>query len=115
MNTTGNKVYLMNKEDFLRISQDDINFFDNSVDIIYFKKDATRQGLILLNMDRNYFTLHTIRYLVRTERVADIYTLSRTMFEGVINMGLITRKLIPDDADRYQAFPFIESYKHIII
>jgi len=104
-------IEMFTKEDFLKISEDVLNFYDDSVGMLKLEKDAMRKGFVLLNNDRNYFTFHTIRYLAKVERVADIYTLSRAMFESVINMGLITKSLIDNDIERYQSFPFIESYK----
>jgi hypothetical protein len=44
-------------------------------------------------------------------RTADIDTLSRSMFESVITMGLLAKRLINDDTERYYNFQFIEHYK----
>lgn len=74
-------------------------------------KDPTRVNLVFLNHDRNYSTFLTIRYLVEHERVADIYTLSRSMFESVVSMGLLAKNLFADDIERYQEFQYVEVHK----
>ena len=43
--------------------------------------------------------------------MADIYTLSRAMFESTVSMGLLAKSLIPSDLDRYIGYLFLETYK----
>ena len=73
--------------------------------------DHRRTHLVFLNHDRNVSTLLTIRYLMKHERVADIYTLSRAMFESIVSMGLLVVSVIPDDLKRYETYQFVEAYK----
>ena len=44
-------------------------------------------------------------------RVADIYALSRAMFESIVSMGLLVASAIPDDLERYEAYQLVEAYK----
>lgn len=97
------------KSNFLKISQEALDFQLSAIYPLYVKD--RRADLIFLNHDRNFSTFLTIRYLVEHERVADIYALSRAMFESIISMGLLTKSLIPDDLDRYQNYQFVETYK----
>ncbi len=75
------------------------------------RKDTDRIGLIFLNHDRNFSTFLTIRYLVEHERVADIYTLARSMFDSIVSMGLLAKSVIADDLDRYKRYQYVEEYK----
>lgn len=99
------------KSNFLSISQEVLNFQLKALYPVQIKKDPTRINLVFLNHDRNFSTFLTIRYLVKHDRVADIFTLSRSMFESIITMGLLSKHLIKSDIERYQDFQYIEIYK----
>lgn len=99
------------KSNFLKISQEAIAFQLESLYPAEIRGDPVRTGLILLNHDRNSSTFLTMRYLVERERVTDIYTLSRSMFESIVSMGLLAKAVVPDDLDRYQNYQFIEIHK----
>ena len=99
------------KSNFLKISQEALDFQLSALYPLPVKNDYYRSSLIFLNHDRNFSTFLTIRYLVEHERVADIYALSRTMFESVVTMGLLAKSMIPDDLDRYQNYQFVEIYR----
>jgi hypothetical protein len=73
--------------------------------------DPDRINLVFLNHDRNFSTFLTIKYLVEHQRVADIYTLSRSIYESTITMGLLAKDLIVDSINRYQDFQYLEIYK----
>jgi len=98
------------KLDFIQVSQEVLDFLKD-LDPVGLNKDPLRGKLVYLNYCRNYSTFLTIRYLVEHERVADIYSLSRSMFESVISMGLLSKHLIQEDIERYQDFQYIETYK----
>lgn len=104
----GNK---FTKSNFITISQEVLDFQLKALYPVQIEKDPTRINLVFLNHDRNFSTFLTIRYLVEHERVADIYTLSRSMFESIITMGLLSKHLIGSDVERYQNFEYIEIYK----
>lgn len=99
------------KSNFLSISKEVLDFQLETLYPVKMVEDPLRSKLIFLNHDRNFSTFLTIRYLVDHERVADIYTLTRSIFESIISMGLLSKCLVKDDLDRYQNFQFIEVYK----
>jgi len=98
-------------DNFLSVSKKALEFQLNELYPLEVVKDNERVNLLFLNHDRNFSTFITIRYLAENKRVADIYTLSRSMFESIISMGLLAGKLIPNDIERYQDFQYIEIYK----
>jgi len=99
------------KPTFMEISQEVLDFQLKVLYPIQTEKDPARINLVFLNHDRNFSTFLTIRYLVEHKRIADIYTLSRSMFESIITMGLLSKCLIEKDIERYQNFQYIEIYK----
>lgn len=98
------------KLNFMKISQEVLDFL-KALGRVGVTSDPLRAKLVSLNYYRNFSTFLTIRYLVEHERVADIYSLSRSMFESVISMGLLSKHLIQEDIERYQDFQYIEIYK----
>ena len=99
------------KLNFMKISQEALNFHLKSLYPVRIKEYPLRTNLVFLNHDRNFSTFLTIKYLVEHERVADIYSLSRSMFESVISTGLLSKRLVKEDIERYQDFQYIEIYK----
>lgn len=99
------------KNNFMKISQEVLDFQLKYLYPVRIDKDPNRVNLVFLNHDRNFSTFLTIRYLVEHERVADIYSLSRSIFESIISMGLLSKNLIKEDIERYQDFQYIEVYK----
>lgn len=99
------------KDNFFRISDEVLNFQLGNLYPIETVSNPGRINLIFLNHDRNFSTYLTIRYLVEHGRVADIYTISRSMFESVIYMALLARKIITDDLTRYQDYQYLEIHK----
>ncbi len=99
---------------FMKISQEALDFQLKALYPVSSNRDPTRANLVFLNHDRNFSTFLTIRYLVEHERVADIDSLSRSMFEGVISMGVLSKHLIKEDLERYQDFQYIGIYKTYI-
>ena len=98
------------KLNFMKISQEVLDFL-RALGRVGGKKGLLRVKLVSLNHYRNFSTFLTIRYLVEHERVTDIYSLSRSMFESIISMGLLSKHLVKDDIERYQDFQYIEVYK----
>ena len=96
------------KSNFLKASQEALDFQLSSLYPMRVEREHNRVNLIFLNHDRNFSTFLTIQYLVRHGRVADIYTLSRSMFESVVSMGLLAKATIPNDLDRYKTYQFVE-------
>jgi len=100
------------KPNFIKLSKDVLDFQLKTLYPLQIKNDPERANLIFLNHDRNFSAFLTIKYLFEHGRIADIYTLSRSMFESVISMGLLSKKLISNDLERYQNYQFIEIYKN---
>ncbi len=96
---------------FLKVSQDVLDFQLSALYPIHVQNQHHRNSLIFLNHDRNFSTFLTIRYLIEHGRVADIFALSRAMYESIVSMGLLAGSVIPNDLDRYQSYQFVESYK----
>ena len=104
------------KSNFMTISEEALDFQLKALYPVKVEKDPTCVNLVFLNHDRNFSTFLTIRYLVVHERVTDVYALSRSMFESVVTMGLLTKRLIPNDLERYQDFQYIDvhrTYNHL--
>ena len=99
------------KSNFLKISKEIFDFQLKTLYPLQVKNDPERTNLLFLNHDRNFSAFLTIKYLVEHGGIADIYTLSRSMFESVISMGLLAKKVIPNDLQRYQNYQFTEIYK----
>jgi hypothetical protein len=104
------------KSNFLKKSQEALDFQLSSLYPMQVESDHDRVNLIFLNHDRNFSTFLTIQYLVKHGRVADVYTLSRSMFESAVTMGLLAKSTIPNDLDRYKRYQFVEiqkTYSHL--
>lgn len=99
------------KNNFQKISKEVLKFQLKTLYPIKPIKDKKRLDYVFLNHDRNFSTFLSIKYCVEHERVADIYTLSRAMFESVMNMGLLSKVIIQDDIDRYENHQFVDVYK----
>lgn len=99
------------RSNFTKISQEALYFQVGALYPVKVEKDPPRVNLVFLNHDRNFSTFLTIKYLVEHGRVADIYLLSRSMFESIIYMGLLAKCLVKEDIARYQDFQYVEIYK----
>ncbi len=95
----------------MRVSDEALKFQLSTLYPVPAQKDKVRIDLLFLNHDRNFSTFLTIKYLVEHQRVADIYVLSRSMFENVISMGLLAKSIIAGDISRYQEFQYVEIHK----
>ena len=105
------------KSNFLRVGKEVLDFQMRNLYPVQVQGEPNRINLIFLNHDRNFSTFLTIMDLVKHERVADIYTLSRSMFESIISMGLLTKSIVADDLNRYQEYQFTEihkTYTHLV-
>ncbi len=102
---------------FMGASKRVLDFHFENLDQVRTTTNHDRVFLIYLNHIRNVATFQTIRDLAEKEIVADIYTLSRSMFESVITMGLLSKELISDDMDRYINRQFVDGlrrYNHLM-
>jgi hypothetical protein len=96
---------------FMRVSDEALKFQLSALYPVPAQKDQVRIDLLFLNHDKNVSTFLTIKYLAEHQRVADIYVLSRSMFESAISMGLLAKSLVASDISRYQEFQYLEIYK----
>lgn len=104
------------KLSFINLSQEVLNFQLKALYPVQAGKIPTMVNLVFLNHDRNFSTFLTIRYLVEHKRVADVITLSRSMFESIITTGLLSKQLIGNDIERYQDYQYFEickTYNHL--
>ena len=99
------------KDNFIRLSEEVLSFQLHTLYPVDTKSDPERINMIFLNHDRNFSTYLTVKYLVEHGRVSDIYTLSRSMYESVISMALLAKRIIGDDLVRYQDFQYLEIHK----
>lgn len=99
------------KSNFLRVGKEVLDFQMRNLYPVQVQGKPNRINLIFLNHDRNFSTFLTIMDLVKHERVADTYTLSRSMFESIISMGLLEKSIVADDLNRYQEYQFTEIHK----
>ena len=103
-----NKFALAN---FMQVSDEALKFQLSALYPVLGQKDQVRIDLLFLNHDRNFSTFLTIKNLAEHQRVADIYVLSRSMFESIISMGLLAKSLVAGDISRYQEFQYLEIHK----
>lgn len=99
------------KANFLKISKEVLNFQLKNLYPLQIKDDPERTNIVSLNHNRNFSTFLTIQYLFEHGRIADIYTLSRSMFESIISMGLLSKRIVKNDLSRYEDYQFTEIYK----
>jgi hypothetical protein len=99
------------KSNFMKISQEVLKFQLKTLYPITIKNNKKRGNILFLHHDRNFSSFLTIRDLVEHERAADIFVISRSMFESIITMAIISLKLIKDDLERYEKFQYVEIYK----
>jgi len=99
------------KSNFLDLSREVLDFQLKSLYPVRVNRDKNRTSLIFMNHDRNFSTFLSVLDMAQHERVADVYTLSRSLFESVVSIGLLAKQLIPDDLDRYQNYQFTEIHK----
>lgn len=99
------------KANFLKISKEVLDFQLKNLYPLQIKNNPERTDIVFLNHDRNFSTFLTIQYLFEHGRIADIYTLSRSMFESIISMGLLSKMVIKNDLSHYKDYQFAEIYK----
>lgn len=75
-------------------------------------REAEKQGLVFWNHFRNTETLKSLRTLAKLKRAGDVATLTRSMFESVLNMGLLTHLPSKDGVEKYKKFLSVEILKH---
>lgn len=69
------------------------------------------QIAIMQSHQSNTDTMFSLRQIAALKNVNDIYCLSRSMFESVVNMGVLVTGKIKDGAKRFLDFQYLEAYK----
>ena len=85
--------------------------FNETVTPLKFGKESKKQGMILLNHFQNTETLKSLMILAKHKKSGDIAILTRSIFESVLNMGLLLLLPLDEGINRYQKFNSIESLK----
>jgi len=78
---------------------------------IKFNVEPELQIAIMQLHQSNTDTLFSLRQIVRLKNVNDVYCLSRSIFESVVNMGVLVTGKIEDGAQRFLDFQYVEAYK----
>jgi hypothetical protein len=59
----------------------------------------------------NTDTMFSLKQVVSLKNVNDVYCLSRSMFESIVNMGVLVTGKIKDGAKRFLGFQYVEAYR----
>lgn len=76
-----------------------------------FDAEPQLQLAIIQCHQSNTDTFFSLRKIAELKNVNDVYCLSRSMFESVINMGVLVTGLVKDAAQRFINFQYLEAYK----
>lgn len=76
-----------------------------------FDAELELQIAIMQSHQSNTDTMFSLRRIVALKNVNDVYCLSRSMFESVVNMGVLVTGKIKDGAQRFLDFQYLEAYK----
>jgi len=76
-----------------------------------FNAELELQIAIMHLHQSNTDTMFSLRQIVELKNVNDVYCLSRSMFESVVNMGVLVTGKIKDGAQRFLDFQYLEAYK----
>lgn len=88
--------------------------FNKSLHPITVINDPKLFGLLIEFHHVNTQTMLSIINIFGMAHTNDILSLSRTMFESVVNMGLLLSNTIPNGVDRFMDYKFCEEYKLMI-
>ncbi len=76
-----------------------------------FNSTPELQIAIMQSHQSNTDTMFSLRQIVALKNVNDVYCLSRSMFESVVNMGVLITGKIKDGAKRFLGFQYVEAYR----
>ncbi|MDD5084836.1 MAG: DUF5677 domain-containing protein [Candidatus Omnitrophica bacterium] len=85
--------------------------FSNGLFPLRINGENNRHYVILSNHVINTQTILSIRLLNEQKHTNDVSVLLRSMFESVIDMGLLSQKIVRNDVGRYIGFSSVEVYK----
>lgn len=75
------------------------------------ESEAKLQTAIMQFHKSNTDTMFSLRQIIILNNVNDVYCLSRSMFESVVNMGVLCTDKIESGSQRYLDFQYLEAYK----
>lgn len=78
---------------------------------LQFSDKTGKQGLIILNHHTNKDSIDSIKVLAGMQRASDVGVIGRSIFESVLNMGLLVHLPANDGVNRYRLYSSIESLK----
>jgi len=87
--------------------------FNKSLYPITITHNPDLYGLLIQLHEANTHTMLSISHIFRMGHTLDIFALARTMFESVINMGLLSSNLTPDGVERFKNYQDCETHKLI--
>lgn len=74
-----------------------------------FDVEPELQTVIMQSHQSNTDTMFSLRQIIALKSVNDVYCLSRSMFESVVNMGVLVTGKIKDGAHRFLDFQYLET------
>lgn len=76
-----------------------------------FDASPEMQIAIMQSHQSNTDTMFSLKQIVALKNVNDVYCLSRSMFESVVNIGVLVTGKIKDGAQRFLNFQYLEAHK----
>lgn len=76
-----------------------------------FTNDYEKQGVVILNHWQNRESLDSIRVLARMKRTGDVGIIGRSVFDSVLNMGLLLYLPISEGVRKYERYTTVELLK----
>lgn len=76
-----------------------------------FNAELDVQMATMQSHQANTDTMFSLRRIVALKNVNDVYCLSRSMFESVVNIGVLVTRKIKDGAKRFLGFQYVEAYR----
>ena len=78
---------------------------------LQFTDNSGKQGLIIVNHHLNKDSIDSVSVLANKQRALDAGIIGRSIFESVLNMGLIEYLPVKNGVTRYKLYMSVESLK----
>ena len=78
---------------------------------LQFSDESGKQGLIILNHHQNKDSIDSIRVLASMNRALDVSTIGRSIFDSVLNMGLLLYLPVNEGVSKYKLYASIEELR----
>lgn len=99
-----------NEREFYRLSRKYLDF-SKSLHPIKIMNNPALHGTLIELHHANTETMISICHIFRLTHINDVLSLSRAMFESIVNMGLLLSNKIPNGVERFDGYKFYDSYK----